>query len=117
MSSPKRRIPISKAVAGGFSMRLFARVPRDVFRPVRQMTSVAVLLTTDVPAKTALDDPPGPSVPVGTFPASFIVSGVFYKDKRVAKSREELDPWRRAPRGRRVIGTMERKPSRCLTAE
>ena len=39
------------------------------------------------------------------------------KDKRVAKSREELDPWRRAARGRRVIGTMERKPSRCLTAE
>ena len=50
ISMPKRRTPRTKAVAGGFSARLVARCPNAVRAPVRQMTMVAVPLTTDVPA-------------------------------------------------------------------
>jgi len=71
MSSPKRRIPTSKAVAGVFSTRLLARLPSDVARPVRQMTTVPVPLMTDVPAKTVFDAPPGPSSAVCVFPDCF----------------------------------------------
>jgi hypothetical protein len=38
-------------------------------------------------------------------------------DKRIAKSREKLKPRRRAARGRRIVGTMKRKPSRWFAAE
>ena len=63
ISMPKRRMPIAKAVAGGFSARLVARWPSAVLPPVRQMRIVAVPLITEVPANTALDAPAGFSAP------------------------------------------------------
>ena len=38
-------------------------------------------------------------------------------DERVAKSREKLEPRRRAARGRWIVGTVKRKPSRSLATE
>ena len=63
ISMPKRRMPTAKAVAGGFSARLVARLPSAVLFPVRQTTIVEVPLITEVPAKTAFDAPAGLSAP------------------------------------------------------
>ena len=63
INMPNRRIPIAKAVAGGFSARLVARWPSAVRLPVRQIRIVAVPLITEVPANTALEAPAGFSAP------------------------------------------------------
>ncbi len=71
ISRPKRRMPMAKSVAGGFSARLVARWPRADLPPVRQTTMVAVPLITEVPAKTAFDAPAGFSAPDGALLVSF----------------------------------------------
>lgn len=51
-------------MAGGFSARLVARLPRTVRASVRQITIVTFLLMTEVPANTTLEAPVGSSGPV-----------------------------------------------------
>ena len=68
----KRRMPTAKAVAGGFSARLVARLPSAVLLPVQQMTIDAVPLITEVPAKTAFDAPAGFPAPKAASLASLL---------------------------------------------
>ena len=71
INRPNLRMPTVNAVAGGFSARLTASLPRAVALPVRQTSTVAVPLMTDVPAKTAFDAPVGLSALAAVSPTDF----------------------------------------------
>ena len=71
MRSPKLRIPISNAVAGGFEIKLSLISPSEVAEPVRHTSMEAVPPTTEVPMNTAFDAASRSAAAPGVSPARF----------------------------------------------